>query len=522
MNSTNIDTTTATTPEKMPYAQCREIFLSAAKAAMSDGVPKQVLQPPAGDRPSFDWPGAEKKVLETIEKGILADPFKHYVSCSNTIENLIAFSPDHHDPAKGSGKRVRMTLMRYFVKYLVPSCASMLSLPELERLAQAILAEIKLRLPKADEDFLIVSGPRILETYLHGHGIGSCMSGEPRQAFLTMYSANPDRIQMLLYANEKAENGVARALLWTTDQGPRVLDRIYPNEGPHVPLMKRFALSRGFVTRIKQGVHDIASHVVPLSDRGTYTVTIKPPPPYPGTITPRYPYLDTFRYGRNDGDTWVLSNAWDQLCHTDTPTICMGFWRASGQYDVLTPKPFSKCERCKNAIHEAHQREMVTVITPQGAAVLVPWCSSCAEEFAAPCSLCGTRALGSALKDLRATIASGYKICPTCFEQQRTDVYTCHACKEVWYDRPARGLKEYTVDPQGRQVLITFCPKCTKSCLICMGRYHHTRKPSVPPGPGDSMCDVCASFHRIDLAAAQTLPNALPWQAGPPPVDMIT
>ena len=75
-------------------------------------------------------------------------------------------------------------------------------------------------------DVKIISGKDITKAYADGFGnpyLFSCMTGKRRSNRIKFYEINPGNIRMAIVP------GKARALLWTTDTGKTVLDRIYNN-----------------------------------------------------------------------------------------------------------------------------------------------------------------------------------------------------------------------------------------------------------------------------------------------------
>ncbi len=119
----------------------------------------------------------------------------------------------------------------------------------------------------------------IVEQYEGMSGsLHSCMTGTDSR-LTALYANNPSKVKLIRY------KGV-RFLLWTTDDGTIVVDRIYPNSHSLVDIIKAWAFKNKFVCRASQtdpsnqDLDDNSERQVTLSMRG---------------IT-AFPYMDTFRY----------------------------------------------------------------------------------------------------------------------------------------------------------------------------------------------------------------------------------
>ena len=185
-------------------------------------------------------------------------------------------------------KRGRVTV---FLRYVVKEYGISFTPQQIERLAY-LIGEM---LPKRDAfAFEIVNGEELYDCYQDDDGPASCMRGE---TYVQMYADNPDVCEMVIIKRDGEYFG--RALLWHTDQGKTVLDRIYPNSGIHVELLKQYAIEQGWDYLQNQ------SYDEPLVSRATYSVTIRK------NSNGEYPYMDTFRYCYSDDITeppFVLTN----------------------------------------------------------------------------------------------------------------------------------------------------------------------------------------------------------------------
>lgn len=137
-----------------------------------------------------------------------------------------------------------------------------------------------------DYSFEIVRGLDGIREVYDYEKWGSCMFQEPH---VDWYGENPAKVAAVKILLGGAF--VGRALLWTTDSGARVLDRVYPSdEGPHIPAIHKWAEGQGIPYKTVQGCVD--GH---LSDRREdYTVSMRP------SRSGSYPYCDTFKYTEDD------------------------------------------------------------------------------------------------------------------------------------------------------------------------------------------------------------------------------
>lgn len=130
-----------------------------------------------------------------------------------------------------------------------------------------------------------VSGREIYEAYRDGPY--SCMAGEE---MVRLYVANPEVVSLLkIYDNGRY---MGRALIWETDQGKTVLDRIYPSDnGLHIKAAIEYAKANGWIYKTEQSIG------ASLSQEGYFSVTLRT---YKEGVYDKYvhgyPYMDTFRY----------------------------------------------------------------------------------------------------------------------------------------------------------------------------------------------------------------------------------
>lgn len=163
--------------------------------------------------------------------------------------------------------------------------------------------------------FRIVSGNDIKKLYhqdsyevIKGTLGKSCMRYPRCQNYFGIYVENPDVCSMVVLDSEISDGKICgRALLWTDNTGRKIMDRIYTNRTEDEVHFKEFAKKNGFWHKETQGLSDstwaISSFVSPTGEIEELSVVIN----IKGSFS-NYPYVDTFKYYRDKGDSSYLTN----------------------------------------------------------------------------------------------------------------------------------------------------------------------------------------------------------------------
>ena len=167
--------------------------------------------------------------------------------------------------------------------------------------------------------FEILRGESIYFAYKESpEAWNSCMKG---RRYVRWYSANPDSVALVKVCLGNIYEG--RALLWTTEQGTKILDRVYPSDnGPQTLALHRLCEDNGWDYKTRQGSDDcslnsgIQDHKVKMSlaKCSQWNKSVG------------FPYLDTFKYTDNN------PGSSEEVVLTLTP----GAWRftcTGGGYD---------------------------------------------------------------------------------------------------------------------------------------------------------------------------------------------
>jgi len=197
-----------------------------------------------------------------------------------------------------------------------------------------------------------------------------------------IYENNPDKVRMVVYGNNEA-----RALLWNTDEGSVVMDRIYPCDGIHVNFLHNWAGENGYVYRVNTS----SNGGIGLSDGNSYHITLR----HRGV----FPYMDTFRYCEISERKVIVSNNYsfgnvileDTCGGTSESAYCIDCEERIDRDDCCTsPGGDTYCEVCFSAIYTYCDRcescisrdDVITVNDDQS------WCDHCADNHANSCYVC--------------------------------------------------------------------------------------------------------------------------------------
>ena len=160
-----------------------------------------------------------------------------------------------------------------------------------------------------DAELRVVSGEDIRKYYHRDQYNGdqrteslgnSCMRHSNCQQFFDIYVDNPDKVTMLI---AETNNGIiGRALIWNTDEGDLVMDRIYGGELT-INAMKEYAKGNGIVHKYRQNYSNTTDWVTSIGEmvNKEYNITL--------VNTSQYkPYMDTFKWCNDPSDNPLKIN----------------------------------------------------------------------------------------------------------------------------------------------------------------------------------------------------------------------
>jgi hypothetical protein len=160
--------------------------------------------------------------------------------------------------------------------------------------------------------FMLVSGRDIAEYYNYrnygqtgGTLWNSCMRGADAETF-DIYVKNPEVCRMLCLIEKATGKLIARALVWTTEDGKTFMDRIYYVNDKICKLMIDYAMERGWLFKYSQS-SDCYEQVT--EDYENVQEKVKLMVKMQKTNMAYFPYMDTFRYAfvNNKGEGFLAN-----------------------------------------------------------------------------------------------------------------------------------------------------------------------------------------------------------------------
>jgi len=230
-------------------------------------------------------PNKYKEILRKIISDISRNKRNHFLSLSqdeNSRESSkVSYSTDKSDTSKS---RVRSTLARYIKRNFKISN----DIPDHIFQGYTNTFDSLILVNAVGYNVELVTGRDLVETYqrCENSRASSCMTGS-NSVLTKLYGWNDSKCAIAIHKSEDG-NIDSRALVWTADDGTRILDRVYPDDaGSHILKMKMWAKKQGIEVRGYNGFP--VTDIIPVSSKGIHQVVLKSPC--------RFPYCDTFTYG---------------------------------------------------------------------------------------------------------------------------------------------------------------------------------------------------------------------------------
>lgn len=335
------------------------------------------------------------------------------------------------EKAKNKKNREKTTLGRFIRRQLE---VSQKDVPD--HVVAAIVKEYSncvSELKDFDKDVKQIEGESIVETYsTFDVKVHSCMTGYNSRK-VKLYALNPDKVKLVHYKD------VARALLWTCDDGTLVLDRVYPSGSKYVSLIRNWAKKNNIVLRSNPDSAEYND--IMLSDGSVRHVTM--------IHNGIFPYMDTFTYGKvksgdinNDG-VIVFSNYKEDNDYK--------FQDTEGYFIELDPK--FTCYECGILVREQDIH----------VAIHHRYCGNCFYERFFVCQNC----LGVGPKGQEIEF-NEEKYCRRCFDYYFSE---CNKCKKVFSKESLLRTYSYNRDvyeyycPEDSVEHIERCPSCYNTVL---------------------------------------------------------
>lgn len=146
---------------------------------------------------------------------------------------------------------------------------------------------------------IILKGENLRKSYLSENTLGTlgdftenCMSFKHCQPYLDLYVKNPDKVSLAVIKNQD-DKVVARALLWVTDSGITVMDKVYSVDKTFKKILQKWASDMGYYYRAKD---DVKPYNATLFINNGNLVDMKFQITLNNYNLMAYPFLDTFCY----------------------------------------------------------------------------------------------------------------------------------------------------------------------------------------------------------------------------------
>lgn len=394
-----------------------------------------------------DEPGVAEKVaakqslLDVVDK-IIRNQSGHCLAHSNDDANCVSYARNKQVKYLPE-RRTRTTLGRY-IRRQFPDVAIK------DEFLEQYTSKVMAKLIGTDDRFRIIEGSEIVDAYRDRIGGSSCMTGEGSK-YTEIYALNPDVVKMLVFDDGSM---TGRCLIWKTNEGPIVADRIYPNGGRHIEEFKRYISEQGWHRRENnsypqgQGFDGID---------GDLTVTLEIPDP------PIYPYMDSFRLYRESRDVSWSDNTITLHTMYGISALSSTEGDGPGHEDNRV-----SCYICNDRIDEDD------AYTSSSGQI---YCESCYGARFTRCGLCGDECASDSAHTVRTGRYSTEEWCDDCFEN---DAFTCEDCGDNFHID-----NRVVVEGDG------YCSRCSSSSGECSGCGKRFFDSNMTERDGEWYCNDC-------------------------------
>ena len=386
--------------------------------------------------------------FRTIVEEIRLNSKNDWLSISQENKSYISYARTPSDKYDNS-KRVRTSLGKYIRRNFYDLFNDDVNDSSLDKFVCEVMG--------------IVCAESISVNFIHGNAIidfygktnaTSCMSGNNCH-IVKLYADNSQKVCLLSFDE-------VRALLWTCDDGTKVLDRAYPSGHHKINILREWAAKQGYIYR--ENPDKMICGNVNLSDGSTRKVTL-----HDSGI---YPYMDTFAFGKRTGDDKIiLSNDEDfgdlELRQTDgsdgTGSYCSACNCHGADYSLndelycedCYDERHVMCNSCDNSYDNVCDSMFED---PSGMTI----CENCYEKLCVTCARCGS----VEWQESASFDVNNNPYCEYCTEKY---LQLCDCCHELF-----RTSLKPMVECEGKM----YCESCTNNEL--------------------TMCENCDEYHLKD------------------------
>ena len=259
---------------------------------------------------------------------------------------------------------------------------------------------------------------------------GSCM-GSARESWLEIYTANPNRVKLIIMKSEDDDSTiVGRALLWTLRDGKRFMDRVYTIKDSDIQLFREYAKENGWYAKYHNSSTSNSQSIAPEGGVVNLDLTVILDQKY----YDHFPYLDTLKHFTPGSG--VLNNQSGEYLLEDTGgdyvrcEYCGGSGRqecgdcgGNGREDCYEcdGSGTQECEECDgNGTQQCNNCDgSGEVEGDEGEMESCPECDGDGHQECDDCSGRGT-------VDCDRCDGDGYQECSNCGGEGEVDCYECN------------------------------------------------------------------------------------------------
>lgn len=123
----------------------------------------------------------------------------------------------------------------------------------------------------------------------------SCMRYDESQSLLDFYTKNTNISMLVVFSKVDPDRITGRALLWQTQEGYKIMDRIYDVDPHYEYIFRDWAKQNGYYTKKKNNWYNTTNFISPDGKNIELKLSVKI-----NNSTMKYPYLDTFKWLDSD------------------------------------------------------------------------------------------------------------------------------------------------------------------------------------------------------------------------------
>jgi len=291
-------------------------------------------------------------IINKIMEKLKEDKDSHYLSVSQEDFNSVSYAK-RKDDKFDNDKRIKTTFGRYVrrrmkIKEDKLSDATLSDLATFISLAIGKKKNTDTETKKETESVNILSGLDIVNFYRKtDKTLHTCMTGARNSKSINFYAKNPNKVSLVVSKDEKS-----RALLWTADNGDKVLDKIYPKHGVGNKKIQIWASGKGFKKPNK-------TQRITMNHNGWF------------------PYIDSFVFGKLDPPTASKNVVGTVILSTDSSFGNASFKSQHGSYTAI--------RRCSGCNVQVGMYEGTSIIS-NGKTIY--FCRNCIDKHCDSCFKC--------------------------------------------------------------------------------------------------------------------------------------